>query len=231
MTAVADWSELFAALTLFLVSHAVPSRPRIRAGLIGLVGRRAYLVGYSTISILILGWLIAAAASAPHLELWPREEWQTIFPSAGMFAAAILAVFGLTTPNPLSIVPPSKARFDPERPGVVGFVRHPILWATLLWSGTHIVPNGDLSHVTVFGVFALLSIGGRALLDRRKRRTLGEDTWRILARKTSNWPLASLGKGWRPVFDPAFALRLAGGVLVYSTLVATHGLFAGVPLV
>jgi len=228
---LADWGELAAALTLFLASHAIPARPPVRSALIGAVGRSAFFIGYSVVSLVILGWLIAAAGSAPYVELWPREDWQTLVPSAGMLGATILAVFALTTPNPLSLAPRGAKRFDPERPGIAGFVRHPILWATLLWSGTHIVPNGDVSHVVMFGLFALLSVGGMVMLDRRKQRRLGQTEWREMARRTSNWPLVGLARGWRPRPDLGSVIRVAAGVAVYALLMATHGIFAGVPLI
>ena len=227
---IGQWGELCAAIALFFASHAIPARPQVRTWLVRHVGRTAYLVGYSTLSIVILGWLIAATANAPFVELWPREDWQTLVPVAGMAIATVLVVFGLSSPNPLSLSARPPAGFDPDRPGIVGVVRHPVLWATLVWSVTHMVPNGDFAHLIMFGLFALLSVGGMAMLDRRKRRLLGDEGWQQLARKTSNWPLRGLGKGWRPAFRAGTALRLAGGVLLYAALAATHGLFTGVPL-
>lgn len=224
------WGELLAALAAFLLTHAVPARPLIRSRLVAWAGLRAYLIGYSALSILVLGWLIAAAASAPYLELWPREDWQTLVPIAAMPFASVLAVFALTSPNPLSFGPRLSAPFDPARPGVAGLVRHPLLWATLVWSVAHVVPNGDLSHVVMFGLFAMLSVGGMVMLDRRKQRSLGIAAWRRLAGKTSNLPLASLARGWRPTLTSGGALRFVGGIAVYAGLLATHGLFTGIPL-
>jgi uncharacterized membrane protein len=228
--AFGEWGEVFVALTLFLISHAIPARPRVRTGLIKLVGRPAYLISYSLLSIIILGWLIAATASAPFVELWPREDWQMLVPAIVMAVATTLAVFGLTSPNPLSLSARPSAGFDPERPGVAGLVRHPVLWATLLWSITHIVPNGDVGHLIMFGLFAALSIGGMAMLDRRKRRALGDDNWQRLARMTSNWPLLGLSKGWRPAFRTGTAVRLASGIVIYAALVGAHGAITGIPL-
>jgi uncharacterized membrane protein len=230
VTAVAAWGELFAALATFLLGHAIPARQQIRAGLIRLLGRPAYLIVYSILSIIILGWLIAATASAPFVELWQREDWQATVPAVGMAVAITLALFGLSSPNPLSLSARRPEDFDPARPGIAGLVRHPVLWATLLWSTTHIVPNGDLAHLIMFGLFTLLSVGGMVMLDRRKRRVLGDDNWQRLARMTSNWPLLGLGKGWRPAFGARTALRLASGIVIYAALVGAHDAITGVPL-
>lgn len=229
-TAVLEWSELFAAVATFLLSHAIPARPGMRARLIQLLGRPSYFIVYSMLSIIVLGWLIAATASAPFVELWQREDWQTAVPAIGMVIATTLAVFGLTSPNPLSLSARRPVGFDPERPGVAGLVRHPVLWATLLWSTTHIVPNGDMAHLIMFGMFATLSVGGMVMLDQRKRRALGDDNWQKLARLTSNWPLLGLGQGWRPSFDAGTAVRLASIIVIYVALVGAHGAITGIPL-
>jgi len=154
----AGWGELAAAMTVFLLTHAIPARPALRGRLVTLLGRRAYLIAYSVVSLLALAWVIGAAANAPYLELWPRADWQSLVPAIGMLVASVLAVFALTMPNPLSLG--AKRGFDPDHPGAAGFVRHPLLWAMLVWSISHLLPNGDLSHVMTFGLFALLSLAG-----------------------------------------------------------------------
>lgn len=222
------WGELAAAMTVFLLTHIIPARPALRGGLVRLGGRRGYVVAFSVVSILGLAWIIGAAARTPYLELWPMADWQRSVPAVGMLLASILAVFALTMPNPLSLGP--KGNFDPDHPGVAGFVRHPLLWAMLIWSISHMFPNGDLSHVMVFGLFAVLSVGGMLMFDRRSRRKHGDAVWQQLAGKTSNIPLASLAKGWRPRLSPMSGLRFGGGLVLYGSLVVSHGLIAGVPL-
>lgn len=229
MPALLAWSELTTALALFFISHAVPARPRIRSALIGTLGRRTYLAAYSLISLILLGWLIAASAGAPYVELWPREPWQTMVPAIAMPVAVVLAVFALTTPNPLSLA--RSRSFDARHPGIAGVVRHPILWATLLWSASHLVPNGDVAHVVMFGLFALLSVGGMLALDRRKQRQFGLETWREMTRHTSNIPLLALAKGWRPRPVAGALLRILLGLGIYVLLMATHGLFTGMPVI
>lgn len=225
------WGELLAAIAVFLASHSIPARPTVRGRIVAAIGRPAYLVVYSAVSVLVLAWLIAAAARAPHVELWPREPWQTLVPVATMLPAIVLIVFALTTPNPLSVNLRRSAGFDPEHPGIAGIVRHPILWALLLWSLSHLVPNGDLAHILMFGLFAALSLAGMAMLDRRMRRTLGDGEWRTLSRRTSNMPCAALSRGWRPRVTGRDLLLLVGAVALYLALMAGHEYFAGVPIV
>lgn len=224
------WGELATAMAVFLLTHAIPARPALRMRLVTLLGRRVYLIAYSAVSILVLAWVIVAAANTPYLELWPREDWQSLVPAIGMPIVSILVVFALTMPNPLSLGPMWDKNFDPDHPGIAGFVRHPLLWAMLIWSISHMFPNGDLSHIAMFGLFAALSAGGMAMLDRRSRRTLGNAAWQELSKKTSNVPLASLAKGWRPQLSVVNGLRLGAGLALYVTLVISHGLITGVPL-
>ena len=85
----------------------------------------------------------------------------------------IILVLAAGRPNPLSFGG-RRTGFDPARPGIAGFARHPLLWALFLWSGAHLLVNGDLTHVILFGAFAIFCLMGMGLLDRRRRREMGE---------------------------------------------------------
>jgi uncharacterized membrane protein len=105
--------------------------------------------------------------------------------------------------------------------------RHPLLWALALWSGAHLVPNGDLAHVVLFGSFAAFSLSGMAAIDRRLKRRLGSD-WERLAAGTSAVPFAALVSGrWRPRGRPD-AMRLALGIGLWGALVLLHPTVIGV---
>ncbi len=222
------WGELTAALLVFLLTHVIPSRPQVRARLVALAGQRAYLVAYSLMSLLVLAWLILASANAPFVELWPFEEWQRLIPQAGMLVASLLLVFGLSSPNPASLGRGKGPGFDPARPGIVGVVRHPVLWAALIWSVSHLVPNGDVAHFILFGLFAAFAAAGMLALDRRAARRLGEARWQALASSSSNIPFARMPRGWWLQFDAADAARFGGGILLYAALLFGHPYFTGV---
>lgn len=228
---LAGWGEFALALSAFMLSHVVPSWPPLRSRLAARAGERGYLLAYSALSLVLLAWVIGAAARAPYLELWPYAGWQHLAPLLAMPAASVLLISGLSSPNPLSIGRRHGMAFDPTQPGIAGAVRHPVLWAALLWSTAHIVANGDLAHVVLFGMFAMLSIAGMAISDRRQRRRLGEKEWRRLARFTSNIPFASLFRGWAPRPDRGTVMRIAAGLVLYALLMAAHPIFAGVPAI
>ena len=230
MAAILDWTPFTVAFVLFLASHAVPARPALRARLVRALGDRVYLLLYAGLSVVLLGWLIVAAARAPFVPLWTFEPWQLRVPAIVMPVAILLAACALGAPNPLSFGGARNERFDPAAPGVAGVVRHPLLWAIGLWAASHLVPNGDLAHVLLFGVFIAMAVAGMVALDRRHRRRCGEARWRVLAQATSNMPLGSLLDGrWHPGRPTAgLLLRVVLGLSVWIVLLALHPIVIGV---
>jgi uncharacterized membrane protein len=135
----------------------------------------------------------------------------------------------MAAPNPLSIASRNDKSFDPDHPGIAGVTRHPVLWAAALWAFAHIVPNGDLAHVLLFGLFSAFSIVGMLAIDARNQRALGAANWRRLSHRTSQVPLAALvGGGWRPSFDKINIFRLVAAVGLYAGFLALHQPVIGV---
>lgn len=223
------WSEFAAAFAAFLASHLVPARPRIRAALCALAGEWAYTAVYSLVSLLLLAWLIAAAGRAPFVQVWEFAPWQMWVPNMTMPAACLLAAFGIGAGNPFSFGGRNAQAFDPERPGIAGVSRHPLLLAIVLWAASHVVPNGDLAHVLLFGAFALAGALGMLAIDRRTRRSIGPEQWQRLSARTSLLPCAALISGrWHPDLRRLSWRRLALAILLYATLVALHQPVIGV---
>ena len=223
------WAELAAALSAFLLSHVVPTRPAIKARLKSALGAAGFGVAYSLISVALLGWIIVAAGRASYLRLWDFEPWEMRVPNLLVPIACLAVAFGLAAPNPLSFGGWAVERFNPDRPGISGVSRHPLLLGLTLWAVGHLVPNGDVAHVVLFGAFALFSIGGMVALDVRLQRTMGRRTWDVLAARTSLIPLAALLDGrWQPSIRRASLTRLGIAVLVWATLLSMHSLVIGI---
>lgn len=226
---MAGWGEFLGAFAIFLLSHALPARPAVRGPLVATLGERAYLILYSLMSVAVLAWLIAAAGRAPFVQLWPYAAWQAWLVNLAMPLVCVLVAFAVGAPNPLSFGG-RKAGSDPRRPGIAGVARHPLLLALSLWAGLHAAANGDLAHLLLFGGFAGFAALGMGMLDRRRRRQLGEVAWMQLAVRTSAWPLAALlDRRWRPGAPRAAdTLRLAAGLLLWLVLLALHPAVIGV---
>lgn len=221
------WAELITAFALFLLSHRIPTQPGVKAALTARIGARGFTLAYSLVSLALLVWLIVAAGRAPFVPLWDQAVWQRWAVNLVMPFAVMLAVFGIGAPNPLSFGGRANG-FDPAHPGIAGVVRHPLLWALGLWSGVHMLVNGDLAHVLLFGSFAVFALLGQRLIDRRNQRLMGAAAWQDLARNTSGWPFAALFAGrWRPVAAPSLA-RLAAGIAVWALLFSLHAPVIGV---
>jgi uncharacterized membrane protein len=224
-----DGLPLITVLSAFVLSHMVPALPPVRARLIGRLGRRSYFMLYGVVSLVLLPALIHASATAPYLEIWPVTDLALAVPRLAMPLAIVLAVTGMLAPNPLSMSF-NRGAFNPLRPGPVGVVRHPILWALLIWSLAHVAANGDVSHIALFGTFAAMSVLAMASTDRRRQAKLGLPEWNRLAARAPQYPLlASLRAGWRPALSGTVLLHVLLALAVYLLLVAGHIWFAGVP--
>jgi uncharacterized membrane protein len=203
------WGELGVALALFIAAHLLPARPAVRSRLAAVLGERLYLALYSLVSLALLGWLITAAGTAPYVPLWEPAPWQRWTAALLMAPACLLLTLGIGVPSPLSLGG-GTTRSDPEHPGIVGIVRHPLLWALALWSAAHLLANGDLAHILLFGGFLALALAGMAALDRRSRARLGVEEWRRLAmRRPPGWRRSDLA-------------RLAAGFVLYVMLLLAH---------
>ena len=91
------------------------------------------------------------------------------------------------------------------------------------------VPNGDLAHVILFGLFAVFGIVGMAALDGRRRREWGEERWAKLAAKTSLIPFAAIFAGRMRLRDLRLdPLRAVAALALYVSLLAAHPRLMGV---
>ena len=85
--------------------------------------------------------------------LWPRASWQVHVNNLGMLIAVYLfAASGMKT-------------------WVAGHYRHPQLMGVLVWSVSHLLVNGDLASLVLFGGLAAWSVASMTLINR------AEPTW------------------------------------------------------
>ncbi len=226
------WLEFISAGAVFLITHRVPTIPPLRTWLVDVIGGRGFLIAYSALSLSVLSWLIVAAGRAPFIEVWAVAPWQYWVPNLIMPAVCFIIAFSIGAPNPLSFGGGQPDTFDPDRPGFAGITRHGLLWALALWSGAHVVPNGNLAHVILFGSFLVFSLYGMQIIDRRRQRQMGMEQWQSLARATSLWPFQSLiTKRWRPSLSGIWTsalIRLIIAIFLYMTLLLAHADVIGV---
>ena len=218
-----SWTAFAAVFAAFFLTHSLPVRPAVKSRLTASIGARGFGTGYSLLSLAMLTLLIWSAGQAPVVQLWSQAPWQRHVVQSGMLLVCLILALAIARPNPFSFGGAHNDRFDPARPGIVRWTRHPILLALALWAGLHLLPNGDLAHVILFAVLGGFAIAGRALIDRRKRRDMGDGQWQSLHAATMDAPLIHAPAAWG-----AIATRLIIGLLAYLALLWAHPLVIGV---
>lgn len=222
-------TQFLLALVLFLTLHMIPAIPPLRARLVAAMGRRLYLLAYSLVSLVTLGWLFHAALRLDFVPLWDPAPWQAWIPLILTPIAMVLLLAGLISPNPASIT----LRRPGLAPGAITTItRHPVLWGFALWAGSHLVPNGDLRSLLLFGALFAFALLGMVITDRRSRRLLGTQ-WSDIAHTTSVLPFAAaLASRTRLRFDlpVAFAILIAAAITAWLLLGGHAALFGADPL-
>lgn len=127
------WIEFSLAMAAFLAAHLLPMQ--LKGPLTARLGRRGYMVAFSLLSLALLYWLIAAAGRAPVIALWPQHDWMRWLVNILMPLAFLLGATG----------------------GMAG-----VLTGFALWSGAHLIANGDLAHVVLFALMLAYALTGLA---------------------------------------------------------------------
>lgn len=222
-------AHVAAAGLFLLITHFGISSTPLRGALIARLGEKPYLGLYSLISALAFWWLAAAYAAAPYAPLWPTAGWQAWVPLLVVPVSLLLLVAGFSTPNPTAVGQESllNRQGEPAR-GILRVTRNPFLWGVGLWALAHLVPNGDLAALLLFGTLAVLALAGSALIDAKLARRLGP-AWDRFAARTSNVPFAAIAAGrqtfvWREIGW----WRVAVALVLYAGLLHLHRLVFGV---
>ena len=222
---------LFLAVLCFVGGHFVLSWPPLRSRLVTALGAKPFQAVYSLTSVIFLVWVVMAYRGAPFVGLWDFGLAGRFLAVAVMPIAVILAVVGLTTPNPTAV---GGERFsDPDRAvrGILTITRHPFLWGVALWALVHLAANGDAASTILFSGMLVLSLGGMVAIDHKRALGLG-DAWRAIAAKTSVVPFAAATAGRAKVDWKGIGWwRPAVGVAVYLILLFGHRWFFGVPAI
>lgn len=208
--------ELALAIAVIVGSHVAIARTGLKPRLSRWLGAGGYLAAHSLLSLALLGWVIAALLRTPRVVLWETPPWAHGFALALVAAAFALLGAGAATPNALSIS--FRKGFDPAKPGLIHWVRHPIIWAFGLWGLAHMPANGDAAALALFGGTALFSLIGALAVERRLRKQMGEAAWAAAAPRSET-----------PARLPAGAI-LGGllGLAAFIVLLRLHPILFGV---
>lgn len=143
---------LIVGLLLFTGMHAFVTMREPRAAAIARLGEGPYKALFTVVSILgvvLIGFGFGSYRAAGALELWTPPLWTR-------HVAALLVLFGS-----IFVV----AAYSPGR--IKATLKHPMLVGVKLWAVAHLISNGDLGSVILFGGILAWAVFDRISLKRR----------------------------------------------------------------
>jgi uncharacterized membrane protein len=218
--------DLIVASAYFLLIHFGVSGTRLRDALVARLGAGPYRGVFALASIVGLVWVIYAYRHAPSVPLWGLLPGFRPAAYVLVFIAFLFVVIGLATPSPTRVGMESKLGQGPDiAKGIVRITRHPFLWGVALWALVHLIVNGDLASLILFGSLLVLAVVGPASIDAKRRRLFGEQ-WAPFAAVTSAFPFAAIAAG-RNRLGPALieigVWRVLAAIIVYVVAFYLHG--------
>jgi len=185
---------LIAGLVLFLGTHSFTMFRGARGGAISLVGPRYYRLSYtikSLAGLALIIWGFHRYRYGGWLEVWFPPLWLHHLTFLLMWPAFI----SLACMNPA----PSRIR---------GWLRHPMLAAIKFWALAHLLANGDLGGILLFGSFLAWAVADRIAVKKR----------------------GDLGAPRIGHFARADIQALAFGSIAYVLMIVLHPYLIGVPV-
>lgn len=143
---------LVLGLALFIGAHGLTTERELRAELIKRFGESAYKIVYSLVSLLAIALIAWGFARYRADGFWPI--WQ---PPAFMRHITI----GLMLPAAIMLV----ASYLRGR--IYSTLKHPMLASVKLWAFAHLLSNGDLGGIILFGSFLGWAVYDRISLKHR----------------------------------------------------------------
>ncbi len=145
---------LVLGLVLFLAVHLVPTSPALRGGLAERFGENTYKAGFAMLSLIgfaliVVGFHKLQVNPGKNVILWDPPTWTRHIAFLLMIPAMILIV----------------AAFVPSR--IRTAAKHPMLAAIKFWALAHLLVNGDLAALLLFGGFLAFAVYDRISVKRR----------------------------------------------------------------
>jgi uncharacterized membrane protein len=215
-------TNLVLASLFLLLSHFLIASTPLRDLLARRLGERPYTVCYSLLAFVAFAWLILAYRGAPAVPLWDAPRWLDLALVPVMLLASILAVAGISTPNPGMVQ--SERLFDhPDIVrGVLRISRNSLFWGVGLFALCHVIVIGDMTATLAFGSVALLGLAGAAVLDAKKARRHGA-AWQSFAAATSSIPFLAIVQGRQRLAPGEIGWwRIALGVALFLVTLVFH---------
>lgn len=224
-------TNLLVAAIFLVGTHFGIASTHLRDQLVHSVGEGMYRALYSLIAAVAIIWLILAFRVAPFEPLWIPGPVLRHVPILLMPVALLFLVGGVSRPNPTAVgQAPDIDAGEPAR-GILRVTRHPVMWAIGIWAIAHILANGDVASLILFGAFAILSLVGTILIDVRRTQE-NSPGWGVYLQSTSNLPFMAILEGRQRFVPREIGLRqLVVALALYVLLIVGHPWIAGVPAI
>ncbi len=147
-------SLLILGLVLFLGIHILTTLREPRAALIGCLGEGPYKGLYSLVAavgLVLIVWGFGRYRSGGYIQIW-NPPFAIFHPIA--LVLLWLAVVALAS----TYAPPSRIK---------SILRHPMLVAVKAWALSHLLVNGDLGSLLLFGSLLAWAVYDRIAVKRR----------------------------------------------------------------
>ncbi len=223
-------TALIAAAVFFVLLHLLVSGTALRGAIVTMIGESPFMGLFSLASVAGLVWLGWAYGQARgegpvYWDLGPGAKHTAV---ALMLLAMLLIVPGLITPNPTSVKQEGALDKPNAVQGMLRITRHPFLWGVAIWAAGHLLANGDLPSVILFGSMLVLALFGTASIDAKRKRALGA-RWDAFAGQTSGVPFAAILAGKQKLSVGEIGWwRLLLGVAIWAALLWGHPFLFGV---
>lgn len=148
---------LILGLALFFAAHLLPTFPSLHRQLRERFGDKAFMGTFALVSLVGLVLAGIGKGQAPVIPIWTPSEFTMSLAPGLMLPAFMLLVLAYVQSN------------------VNRYLRHPMLTAVLLWGIAHLLANGDLASMILFGGFALYSIIAMISANRRGAKKATEE--------------------------------------------------------
>jgi uncharacterized membrane protein len=139
-------------LAVFLGAHTLVALRPQRAAVIARLGEGPYKGLFALVSlvgILLIGYGFARYRAAGYIDLWVPPHWIRHVTEALVWPAIILVVAAYV-PNNIKRV-----------------LQHPMLAGVKLWALAHLLANGDLGSIILFGSILAWAVYDRIAIKRR----------------------------------------------------------------
>jgi uncharacterized membrane protein len=143
---------LVLGLIVFFVPHVFVTRREARARLIARIGEGPYKIGFSVISAIGIALIVYGFAryrATEWVNIWYPPVWTRHLALQLNWLAAICVAAAYIPGN------------------IKRALKHPMLVGVKLWAFAHLIANGDLGSIILFGSFLAWSVYDRITLKRR----------------------------------------------------------------